>query len=192
VGRKAEAAKAEASSLEDYLRGLEQRLVLSFVGRDTLVRVAQMHQRTNQFNLTTRRLTESDIAGIAGDEGRGIVVLGKVSDRFGDHGIVIVATVIIHEREAVIHTLLMSCRVIGREVERAFLGELLRELRQRGVTQVRGDYIPTAKNAMVRDFYENAGFTASRSDDEGATAWSLTIGKKKLPASKFVTVSWET
>ena len=192
VGRKAEAAKAEASSLEDYLRGLEQRLVLSFVGRDTLVRVAQMHQRTNQFNLTTRRLTESDIAGIAGDEGRGIVVLGKVSDRFGDHGIVIVATVIIHEREAVIHTLLMSCRVIGREVERAFLGELLRELRQRGVTQVRGDYIPTAKNAMVRDFYENAGFTASRSEDEGATAWSLTIGKKKLPASKFVTVSWET
>jgi FkbH-like protein len=191
VERRARSARESASSFEDYLLGLDQRLILSFVSRETVARAAQMHQRTNQFNLTTLRLTEPDIAGLTtGDDARGIAMLGRVADKFGDHGIVIVATVALEGREAIIRTLLMSCRVIGREVERAFLGELLRELGRRGIARVRGEYMPTPKNAMVRDFYPSCGFTLSDAD-AAKTAWDFAIGENELPASKYVTASWE-
>ncbi|MCC7251971.1 HAD-IIIC family phosphatase, partial [Hyphomicrobium sp.] len=143
VGHEARSAKTGAANLDAYLANLEQRLVMSFVRGTTLARAAQMHQRTNQFNLTTQRLTEAEIARIAADEASGIAVVGKVTDRFGDHGIVVAATVAIDGDEATIRTLLMSCRVIGREIERAFLGALIGALRRRGVRRVRGIYIPT-------------------------------------------------
>jgi FkbH-like protein len=189
VERKARDAKAGAATVEAYLSGLEQRLVLSFVDEKTVVRAAQMHQRTNQFNLTTLRLTEPDIVGLMRDEAGGIAVLGRVDDKFGDHGIVIVATVAIREDEAVIRTLLMSCRVIGREVERAFMGELLRELARRGVRCVSGEYIPTLKNAMVRDFYRSCGFEQT-SAGEGTT-WRFLTDANDPPVSPYVTTSWE-
>src|SRR5690606_19912954 len=129
--RDARSAKEGAVSLDGYLSSLDQRLVLSFVSKTTVARAAQMHQRTNQFNLTTQRLTDAEIARIAGDEAGGMAVLGRVADKFGDHGIVIVATVSIVGNEAAIRTLLMSCRVIGREIERAFLGSLMHTLHVR-------------------------------------------------------------
>jgi len=188
---KARSAKAGASSVEDYLTGLDQRLVLSFVRDETVARAAQMHQRTNQFNLTTERLAEPGIAALMKDEARGIAVLGRVTDKFGDHGIVIVATVAFEGREAVIRTLLMSCRVIGREVERAFLGELLRELERRGVSRIHGRYVPTPKNAMVKDFYASCGFKTWNTGN-GETVWTFVPGQQEPPASRFVTVSWES
>ncbi len=190
VERKARDAKASAVSVEAYLSSLEQRLVLSFVDEKTVARAAQMHQRTNQFNLTTRRLTEPDIAALVKDEADGIAVVGRVADKFGDHGIVIVATVAINGDEAVIRTLLMSCRVIGRDVERAFMGELLRDLGRRGVRRVLGEYIPTPKNAMVRDFYSSCGFEQTGAG-EGGTTWLFPVGVNDLPVSPYVTPSWE-
>ena len=190
VERDARDAKAGAGSVEAYLSSLEQRLVLSFVGEKTVVRAAQMHQRTNQFNMTTLRLTEPDIVGLMKDKAGGIAVLGRVMDKFGDHGIVIVATVVIRDDEAVIRTLLMSCRVIGREVERAFMGELLRELVRRGVRRVSGEYIPTPKNAMVRDFYRSCGFEQTGAG-EGGTTWRFLIDANDPPVSPYVTTSWE-
>lgn len=190
AGREAQAFKARAASLGAYLQGLEQRLILSFVNERTLARAAQMHQRTNQFNLTTLRLGESEIARLAEDESCGLALLGRVTDRFGDHGIVTVATVSLAQGEAEIRTLLMSCRVIGREIECAFLGALIRKLAERGVSRVRGSYVPTAKNAMVRDFYASCGFTPSDGERAG-TAWTFDIGSSELPGSSFVTTSWE-
>ena len=158
--------------------------------KDTVARVAQMHQRTNQFNLTTLRSTEADIAAMAADDRPGIALLGRVSDKFGDHGIVIAATVTIEGDEAVIRSLLMSCRVIGRQVEHAFLGELLRELARRGVGRVRGDYIPTAKNGMVRDFYASCGFELVEAGEKKST-WSFALGRAEPPSSQFVVTGWE-
>lgn len=152
--RAAQELQARVASFEDYLSALEQRLVVSFVTEWTLARVAQMHQRTNQFNLTTLRLGEPEIAVLAGNPTQGLALAGHVTDRFGDHGLVIAATVDIEAREATVRTLLMSCRVIGRDIERAFLGALIEELASRGIERVRGVYVPTAKNAMVRNFYE--------------------------------------
>jgi FkbH-like protein len=188
--RRARSARESATSFEDYLQGLEQRLVLSFVRNETVARAAQMHQRTNQFNLTTLRLTETEIASLTMDDTRGLAVLGRVADKFGDHGIVIVATIAFEGSEAVIRTLLMSCRVIGREVERAFLGELLRELSRRGISRVHGRYVPTHKNTMVKDFYASCGFKTWDAGN-GETVWTFVPDRQELPASKYVTVSWE-
>jgi len=189
--RQARGLRASAANFEDYLRGLEQRLTISHVHKETIARAAQMHQRTNQFNLTTLRSTEAEIAALMEDETRGLALLGRVTDRFGDHGIAIAATVTIDNGEAVIRSLLMSCRVIGREIERAFLGELLQEIRRRGVVRVRGDYLPTRKNGLVRDFYALCGFTAAGADEMRST-WSFQIGETELPSSEFVAVSWGT
>src|SRR5690606_18257753 len=114
-----------AASVEDYLRGLQQRLTVFPVGPDTVTRVAQLHQRTNQFNLTTRRLSEADVAVYVDHPEKGLAIVGRVADKFGDHGIAIAATVSIEGSHAEIRTFLMSCRVFGREIERAFLATLL-------------------------------------------------------------------
>lgn len=189
--RAGRAFRAQAVSLADYLKGLEQRLVIAPVRPETVPRVAQLHQRTNQFNLTTVRYTEADLGTMVADEGRYLVLHGRATDRFGDHGIVIAATARIDGTAAEILTFLMSCRVIGREVERAFLGAMLGELGRRGVRDVTGSYVPSAKNSQVRDFYSSSGFREV-STEPGQTAWSWTIGDAELPGSEFVTVQWET
>jgi FkbH-like protein len=163
--RGARALKASAVTVEDYLRGLDQRLTVSLAGPDAVARIAQMHQRTNQFNLTTRRLTEADIAALADDPERGVVLMGRVADKLGDHGIVVAATVAVDGAEAEIGTFLMSCRVIGREIERGFLTALLTLLSRRGVKRAIGRFAATARNAMVRDFYGTNGFTLLDGDD---------------------------
>jgi FkbH-like protein len=148
-----------------------------------------MHQRTNQFNLTTRRMSETAIAALAGDPERGLALMGRVVDKFGDHGIVIAATLSIDGARAEIETFLMSCRVIGREIERAFLATLLTLLARRGVKQVIGRFVATARNGMVRDFYRANGFT-SLEGDESASTWVFDLGGEPLQP-RFVSVAVE-
>jgi FkbH-like protein len=188
--RGARALKASAATVEDYLRGLDQRLTVSLAGPDAVARVAQIHQRTNQFNLTTRRLTEAQIAALASNPERGLVLMGRVVDKLGDHGIVIAATVSVDGASAEIETFLMSCRVIGREIEReierAFLSALLALLCRRGVKRVTGRFAATARNAMVRDFYGTNGFALLEGDDS-ASAWGLDL-RNEPEQSPFVSV----
>ena len=92
--------------------------------------------------------------------------------------------------EAVVLSLLMSCRVIGREVEHAFLGALIEELKRRGVTRVSGDYIATRKNAMVKDFYASCGWRPA-GGDEARSSWAFDIGDMEPPQSRFVALDWE-
>jgi len=186
----AKALKATAATMADYLAGLEQQLVISGVTPASLARAAQMHQRTNQFNLTTRRSTEAEIAGLAQDPDRGLALLGRVRDKFGDHGLTVAATATIAGSEAEIATFLMSCRVIGREIERAFLGALLGELAKRGVRRIAGRYIATPKNAMSRDLYKANGFRLLSESAEGS-AWEFNIGVDEIPASPYVSVTLE-
>jgi FkbH-like protein len=188
--REAETAKASAVNFEDYLKGLEQHLTVSHVNAATLPRVVQMHERTNQFNLTTLRSTEADISALIQSEAPGLALVGRVRDKFGDHGLVIAATVAINGKEAAVRSLLMSCRVIGREVERAFLGALIDELKRRGVIRVSGDYIATRKNAMVKDFYASCGWQPAGGDGD-RTSWIFDIGAMEPPRSQFVTLDWE-
>jgi FkbH-like protein len=187
--RDARALRSSAATVEDYLRGLDQRLTVSRAGPDAVTRLAQMHQRNNQFNLTTRRLTQAQIAALAGDPERGLVLMGRVVDKLGDHGVVIAATVAVDGTRAEIGTFLMSCRVIGREVERAFLAALITQLSRRGVKRVIGRFAATARNAMVRDFYGTNGFTLLEREDD-ASVWGLDLSSEPAQ-SPFVSVTVE-
>ncbi|MCL4768279.1 MAG: HAD-IIIC family phosphatase [Hyphomicrobiaceae bacterium] len=187
--RAARSLKEGAASLADYLAALQQRLVVEPVRRETVPRAAQMHQRTNQFNLTTVRLGEAELGAMLDERSGSLALIGRVTDRFGDHGIVIAATARIDGDAAEIATFLMSCRVIGREIETAFLGALLVELEKRGVRRVMGAYVPTPKNGQVRELYPSAGFRQASADAE-RTIWNWTIGEAEPPRSAFVTVEW--
>ena len=182
--------RERAVSFDDYLRDLDQTLVIARASPATLTRVAQMHLRTNQFNLTTERYDAAAIKAMIEDD-RCVVLLGRALDKFGDHGIVICATARVDGGDATIQSFLMSCRVIGREVETTFLGELLKLLGERGAGRVQGAYIPTKKNDLVRDFYEKEGF--SRLSSLGKTevwGWDLSVARP-LPGSNLVKVQWE-
>jgi FkbH-like protein len=183
--------RESAVSFQDYLGGLDQTLIVRPASAEAVGRVAQMHLRTNQFNLTTERYDEAAIKGMV-DDPRGYVVLhGQALDKFGDHGIVVCATARIDGDTATLQSFLMSCRVVGRAIETAFLGALLERLAERGVRTVRAAYIPTKKNALVRDFYKTAGFSALA--PEGDTEhWLWEMGSAGLPGADLISVRWET
>lgn len=167
---KAEAARkklqVQATNLEDYLRALQMVLEVRFADEFTIPRIAQLTQKTNQFNLTTRRYSEDDIKTLAGSE-QSDVICARVSDRYGDSGVVGVSVVTYEDETATIDTFLLSCRVLGRGVEAAFLAQVLRRARQRGARRVIGEYRPTAKNGQTAGFYGKQGFIPSQDSVEG-------------------------
>jgi len=187
--RKAGELRASVASFEDYLAGLGQKLVIAPASPRTRPRIAQMHARTNQFNLTVARYDEARIEAMMADEERYGVFVGRVVDKFGDHGLVITATVHIDGDRADILSFLMSCRVIGREIERAFLGELLGYLADRGVERVEGAYVASERNAIVRDFFAQSGFDSFVQDGEKAL-WAWDSTGAPAPASDHVEVEW--
>ena len=152
---RAEASQAAASP-EEFLAGLEMVATIGPVGPETLPRVAQLLAKTNQFNLTTRRHTAAQLAEMIA---AGAVALWlRLADRFGDHGLVGVALARPREAQWVIDTFLLSCRVIGRGVETALLAQLAASVKARGGEEIVGEYLPTAKNGLVGDFYPQHGF----------------------------------
>lgn len=157
------------SSPEDFLRSLEQRVEVAPLTSLTLTRIAQLTQKTNQFNLTTRRYTEAEIETAAAQPGAGVWSI-SVRDRFGDNGLTGVAIVVRDGDACEIDTLLLSCRVIGRTVETAFLAYLEQTAREEGAQRLRGWFRPTKKNKPCAGFYADHGFRELRRDGE-AVLW---------------------
>lgn len=161
-----EASAAQATDLPAYLRSLDMRLLWKPVDRSGLKRITQLINKTNQFNLTTRRRSEEEVAALAEDPAT-IALQFRLVDRFGDNGII--AVVIAHQAEArrlEIDTWLMSCRVLGREVERAVFGLLREAAAARGLRDILGRYRRTAKNGMVADLLPRLGFEAVGKDGD--------------------------
>jgi FkbH-like protein len=172
---------ASAMTREEFLTSLELVLDYLEVGEEHVGRVAQLTNKTNQFNLTTVRRSEADIrALIASDDY--VVRAMRVGDKFGDYGLVGVA--ILHATEDVwdIDTLLMSCRVLSRGIETAFLATLAGEAAKRGATALSGRYLPTPKNPLVADLYPRHGFTETAPGSFRAEFSEIT------PAPSHVTV----
>jgi FkbH-like protein len=151
---------AATSDLASYLASLEMRMRVRYNDATALGRLAQLTQKTNQFNLTTRRYTEAEIqAFIAG--GEWLVAHFSLADIFGDSGIVGLALVRLGaDATAELDTFLMSCRVIGRAAESAFLDTILRTLQSRGYGLVHARFIPTAKNKLAERFLPDHAFDA--------------------------------
>lgn len=156
--RKVSALKDSVSSLEDFLKKLNTTVVIQAADDFTVPRIAQLINKTNQFNLTTRRYTEDDIRRMRVSPDYDIYSF-SAADAFGDHGII--GVLIIKKESAAewrIDTFLMSCRVIGRDIERAVLASFAAFAEKRGISALIGEYIPTAKNSPCKDIYLKAGF----------------------------------
>ena len=150
-----------ASSLDDYLHGLDIQLYLLNPTPMNLPRLTQLNLRTNQFNMTTRRYQQAEMESMALDEDYKIIGF-QAKDKFGDYGI-IGSTVLQKDPERPeeiwwIRNFLMSCRVFSRGIETAVLHEIFRLAKEKGVQRINGEYIPSKKNVIVKDFYDNHGF----------------------------------
>jgi FkbH-like protein len=157
----------DANDIGAYLDSLEMRLIWNGFEPIGLPRIVQLINKSNQFNLTTRRYGEDDVRQMMTDGSVAGVQL-RLVDRFGDNGMIAVAILRREGTEALIDTWLMSCRVLGRRVEEASLDTLAAACRRRGIHRLVGIYRPTAKNNMVQDLYPRLGFTvlAGQSTDQ--------------------------
>lgn len=177
------------ASVDDYLRSLELRLTIHVDEPGHVARLSQLTQKTNQFNLTTRRYTEAEMARfIASDDWR--VFDFALRDRFGDYGLTGLALVALEDArtKARLDTFLMSCRVIGRGVEAAFLDRIVAGLHAAGLTRLEAEYVPTARNAQVSDFFDRMGF-ARAARAEGGTAYSLALADYHQQGPAYVEVT---
>jgi FkbH-like protein len=173
-----------ATSLIDYLNSLEIRVQIAPAGAGTLPRVHQLFQRTNQFNLTTRRYEAAQLAHFVA-EPQWRLYAARAQDRFGDHGLVAVALVEAAGEIWRIDSFLMSCRVIGYGVETALLSALSREAAMAGATSLLGEFITSAKNQPAADFYPRHGFTPLSRRAE-AEVWELELKGDCLPPPDWV------
>jgi FkbH-like protein len=148
---------ARVTSFDDFLAELGQEVVVEPLHEGSLARAAQLAQRTNQFNLATRRYTVAELEAIAADPATEAYTLA-LSDRFGDSGITGLAILRFLDGTAEIDTLLLSCRVLGRRVEDAFLAFLGERARERGARVLLGRYVESPRNEQVRSFYPERGF----------------------------------
>ena len=167
--------ETETTDLAGYLASLDMRLVWGRVGGQSLKRVTQLANKTNQFNLTTRRYTEAEIDEAAAAQD-GFVLHLRLTDRFADHGII---AVVIGRRAGGdtidVESWLMSCRVLGRHVEETTLAVVAVEARRLGARRLTGTYRPSPKNNMVREHYGRLGFTLTHTSPDGATSWALDL-----------------
>jgi FkbH-like protein len=141
---------------------------------EQLARIEQLFQRSNQFNLTTHRYTRAQCEAMMND-GTCLPLFASLNDRFGDHGLIsiVVARAAADRNSLLITDWLMSCRVLSRGVEEYLMNRIVDEARRRALGLVRGEFIPTAKNAMVKEFFARFGFNRSREDPDGRAEWVL-------------------
>lgn len=173
-----DAARQSASSLDDYYRSLGMTAEVGRLDEISATRIAQLTQKTNQFNLTTRRYTTEELVHFAHQPGVEILSI-RVADRFGDAGLVGVAIIVpgAHADEAEIDTFLLSCRVLGRGVEDVLLYAIAVEGKAMGYRRLHGTYATTARNQAVATFYPDHAFSRQSDDDTG---WSLALGAADL------------
>lgn len=160
----------------EYLRSLEMRGTIRPFEPIYMARIAQLTNKSNQFNLTTKRYTQSDIEAFAANEAY-ITRYGKLEDKFGDNGVVSVVIGRKDDAEKALHLelWLMSCRVLKRDMEYAMMDSVVAACRGCGIGTIFGYYYPTAKNAMVKDFYGTMGFAKIKQAEDGGTLWRFDI-----------------
>lgn len=168
---------ASFENYEDYLLSLEMHAEIGAFVPAYMSRIAQLTNKSNQFNLTTRRMTQENIESCAADPNQ-ITLYGKLEDKFGDNGVVSVVIGRMDGEDLHIDLWLMSCRVLKRDMEFAMMDELVDKAQKAGVRRILGYYYPTAKNAMVKEFYKTQGFSLISEDASHNTIWEFVIPNK--------------
>lgn len=181
--RKQAATAGQFEDINDYYRSLEMEIIINKGDPFSVPRISQLTQRTNQFNLTTRRYSEAEIKEMLDDPDVDVRYL-RLKDRFGDSGIVGIAILRSRENECEIDTFLLSCRVIGRGVEDVLLKDCELLARKRGCGTLRGAYIPSSKNGQVEAFFPDRGFLLSASP-QGGHAYALPLDEKEVSVPDY-------
>jgi len=163
---KRESKKKEFTDIEDYLASLELKITIYQDDETIIPRISQLSQKTNQFNLTTKRYTEGNIKSFI-EKDVSKVISFSVSDKFGDSGITGLCIINFHDetQSAIIDTFLMSCRIIGRNIEYAFIDYIIKIIKEKKVNLVKASYIQTPKNEQVKEFFEKCSFVLTESTD---------------------------
>lgn len=162
-----------ARNLEDFLRSLDMEIEFAPFTAPARKRIAQLINKTNQFNVTTKRYTEVQVAALEGSPNHHCVQM-SLRDKFGDNGTIGVVICEIRGCEWHIDSWLMSCRVLNRGVEQATCDHLVRAAQRHGSQAVVGRYVPTARNGMVKDLFERLGFQTAGNDGD-ASLWKLDV-----------------
>ena len=181
------AASASFADYGEYLRSLAMRAEIGPFRAGQLGRITQLINKTNQFNLTTRRYTEAEVAACMQDEGC-ITLAGRLEDKFGDNGLV--SAIIGRVRGGAVHIELwvMSCRVFKRDLEKAVFDRLVAQCRALGVGRITGRYLPTAKNLFCKDFYATIGFEPTGGSDAGEKDYVFTVPADYAPQCTVIDV----
>lgn len=204
----AETQAGDKTSLEGYLTSLNMELNARPFDRPGRARIVQLVNKTNQFNLTTRRVLDSEVDRLAADPDA-ITLQLRLRDIYGDHGMIAVVVAekapvrrngmagILPDQEGklrfgpgdwIITQWLMSCRVLGRRIEYATLNLLVEQAAVHGVRRLLGVYRPTAKNGMVRELYDRMGFEAFHASGEGTSVWALQVAEYQRTAAPIAVV----
>lgn len=178
--------KAKYEDYEDYLKSLEMKAEIGAFIPLFMARIAQLTNKSNQFNLTTKRYTQEEIEATASDKDY-ITQYGKLEDRFGDNGVV--SVVIGHTKGEIceIDLWIMSCRVLKRNMEFAMMDSFVERCKERGVKRIIGHYYPTTKNKMVKEFYGLHGFQKVEEDAEGNAEWTIEV-EAYVPKNRVIEV----
>ncbi len=168
------AQQATFADYKDYLLSLDMKAVIDDFIPVYLQRITQLTNKSNQFNVTTKRYTATEMEEVS-ESPDYIRLYGKLTDKFGDNGVV---SVVIGRKDGDVLNMelwLMSCRVLKRDMELAMLDRLVERCRDQGIKTIKGYYYPTAKNNMVRELYGFFGFTKISEDENGNTVWELDV-----------------
>ena len=166
-------ALSASTDLGSYLLSLEMKATFRSFDAIDRARITQLINKSNQFNLTTRRYSEEEVQRLESKES-GLTLQVRLIDRFGDNGIVGIVICYREESAWIIDTWLMSCRVLNRELERATLNHIVRCAKSRGIRTLLGHYIRTSRNELVKDHYKKLEFTVIRSEEQ-ESHWSLDV-----------------
>ena len=155
-----------------FLQSLRMKASIAPFEKFDYARICQLANKTNQFNLTGRRFSPAEIEQLALNPDW-ICLSGKLTDRFGDNGIVSLLFAECQGETARIYNFLMSCRVFGRGMEYAMMDSFVERCKTKGISRIEGEYIPTAKNMPVKDLYKKMGFSPKHGENGGQTFWVL-------------------
>ena len=180
---KANAARVQAQhSFADFgafLESLDIQITIEAANEFNIPRIAQMTQKTNQFNLTTKRYTDADVKGFLASGWK--IWCISVADRFGDNGIT--GCIMVNGDE--IDTFLLSCRILGKGIEVAFIKKIMALLKESGLASVKAAYLPTAKNAQVAEFYDRCGFHCTAENADGSKNYEINLFTADLEIEKY-------
>jgi FkbH-like protein len=177
--------RESVTDMAAYLRSLEMQLIWTPFDSIGLSRIVQLINKTNQFNLTTRRYSQAEVAEMMADR-HYVTFQIRLMDRFGDNGMIsVVIGRIADNRTLELDTWLMSCRVLGRQLEESTLNLIVQHAAALGLERIVGFYVPTAKNGMVREHFARLGFALTHAAEDGGTIWSLNVASYQ-PKTTFI------